>query len=243
MGSAVSTAPQLSVVIPVCNEAGNLGPLVDEIERVLVKRLRFEVIVVDDGSSDGTPGEAVALTATRPWLRIETHESNRGQSAAIRTGVASAGARWVAVLDGDGQNDPADIPALLAALALSDAAMVVGERRRRQDNRIRRYSSRLANTIRATLLHDGIRDTGCGLKIFYRDDFLDLPAFDHMHRFLPALMQQRGRKVRSIPVNHRARRHGRSKYGVKNRLWVGIVDLLGVMWLQRRSRSARLARD
>lgn len=234
MDGVVSPAPQLSVVIPVCNEAGNVGPLLDELERVLASRLRFEVIVVDDGSRDGTPEEVTALAATRPWLRTETHGRNRGQSAAIRTGVASAAAPWIAVLDGDGQNDPADIPSLLAALALTDATMVVGERRKRQDNWIRRLSSRLANGIRSSLLHDGIRDTGCGLKVFYRDAFLDLPAFDHMHRFLPALMQQRGRKVRSIPVNHRARRHGRSKYGVKNRLWAGIVDLLGVMWLQRR---------
>ncbi len=234
MDSAVPAAPQLSVVIPVCDEAGNLGPLVEEIEKALASRFRFEIIVVDDGSRDSTPGEANALMARRPWLRIERHDFNRGQSAAIRTGVASAGAQWVAVLDGDGQNDPADIPALVAALALSDAAMVVGERRQRQDNWLRRCSSRVANAIRASMLHDGIRDTGCGLKVFYRDDFLDLPAFDHMHRFLPALMQQRGRKVRSMPVNHRVRRHGRSKYGLKNRLWVGIVDLLGVMWLERR---------
>lgn len=234
MDSAVPAAPQLSVVIPVCDEAGNLGPLVEEIEKALASRFRFEIIVVDDGSRDSTPGEANALMTRRPWLRIERHDFNRGQSAAIRTGVASAGAQWVAVLDGDGQNDPADIPALVAALALSDAAMVVGERRQRQDNWLRRCSSRVANAIRASMLHDGIRDTGCGLKVFYRDDFLDLPAFDHMHRFLPALMQQRGRKVRSMPVNHRVRRHGRSKYGLKNRLWVGIVDLLGVMWLERR---------
>ena len=234
MDTAVSAAPQLSVIIPVCNEAGNLGPLVEEIERVLASRLRFEVIVVDDGSSDGTPDEAAVLAATRHWLRIERHDRNRGQSAAIRTGVAAAAAPWVAVLDGDGQNDPADIPSLLGALALSDAAMVVGERRQRHDNWARRLSSRIANNIRSSLLQDGIRDTGCGLKLFYRDAFLDLPAFDHMHRFLPALMQQRGRKVRSIRVNHRARRHGRSKYGLKNRLWVGIVDLLGVMWLERR---------
>lgn len=234
MDSAVPAAPQLSVVIPVCDEAGNLGPLVEEIEKALASRFRFEIIVVDDGSRDSTPGEANALMARRPWLRIERHDSNRGQSAAIRTGVASAGAQWVAVLDGDGQNDPADIPALVAALALSDAAMVVGERRQRQDAWLRRCSSRIANAIRASMLHDGIRDTGCGLKVFYRDDFLDLPAFDHMHRFLPALMQQRGRKVHSMPVNHRVRRHGRSKYGLKNRLWVGIVDLLGVMWLERR---------
>src|SRR5690606_12102969 len=138
-------------------------------------------------------------------------------------------------LDGDGQNDPADIPVLYAALALSpQTRMAVGERRQRRDTWVRRLSSRVANGVRSSLLHDGIRDTGCGLKVFYRDDYLDLPAFDHMHRFLPALMQQRGRKVRSIPVNHRPRRNGRSKYGIGNRLWPGIVDLLGVMWLERR---------
>ncbi len=234
MESAVLAAPQLSVVIPVYNEAGNLGPLVEEIERTLMSRLRFEVIVVDDGSSDATPEEAAGLAVTRSWLRIMCSSRNRGQSAAIRTGVASASAPVIAVLDGDGQNDPADIPSLFAALALSDAAMVVGERRQRQDKWSRRLSSRIANGIRSSLLHDGIRDTGCGLKVFYRDAFLDLPAFDHMHRFLPALMKQRARKVRSIRVNHRARRHGQSKYGLNNRLWVGIVDLLGVMWLERR---------
>ena len=229
-----SAAPQLSVVMPVYNEGGNVGPLVEEIERALATRLRFEIIVIDDGSSDVTPEETAALAATRPWLRIESHGYNRGQSAAIRTGVASATAPLVAVLDGDGQNDPADIPALFAAVVLSDARMAVGERRKRRDSWSRRFSSRIANRIRRSLLHDGIRDTGCGLKVFYRDDFLDLPAFDHMHRFLPALMQQRGRKIRSILVNHRPRRHGRSKYGVTNRLWTGIVDLLGVMWLGRR---------
>ncbi len=234
MDSPVRAAPQLTVVIPVYNEAGNLGPLVEEIEGALANRLRFEVIVVDDGSSDGTIEEATVLTATRPWLRIERHGANRGQSAAIRTGVAQASSPVVAVLDGDGQNDPADIPPLFAALALCDAAMVVGERRRRLDPWSRRLSSRVANGVRSSLLHDGIRDTGCGLKVFYRNAFLELPAFDHMHRFLPALIRQCGRKVRAVPVNHRARRHGRSKYGVKNRLWPGIVDLLGVMWLERR---------
>jgi dolichol-phosphate mannosyltransferase len=138
------------------------------------------------------------------------------------------------VLDGDGQNDPADIPKLFAALRLTDDGMAVGERRNRRDTWSRRFSSRIANSVRSSLLHDGIKDTGCGLKVFYRDEFLELPAFDHMHRFLPALMQQKGRKVRSIPVNHRPRRHGRSKYGVRNRFGAGIVDLLGVMWLRRR---------
>lgn len=227
-------ALQLSIVVPVFNESGNLAPLVEEIERALSARMRFEVIVVDDGSTDDTPREAQELTGTRRWLRIENHGRNRGQSAAMRTGVTAAGAPIVGVLDGDGQNDPADIPALFAALMLSDTAMAVGERRRRRDPFIRRLSSRIANRVRSSMLCDGIRDTGCGIKVFYRDDFLALPAFDHMHRFLPALMQQRGRKVRAIPVNHRPRRNGRSKYGLINRLWPGIVDLLGVMWLDRR---------
>ena len=178
--------------------------------------------------------EAASLAAVHDWLRVERHDHNRGQSAAIRTGVGAARAPIVAVLDGDGQNDPADIPSLFAALLLSDTRMTVGDRRTRRDRLSRRISSRLANTVRASILHDGIRDTGCGLKVFYREDFLELPAFDHMHRFLPALMRQRGRKVRSVPVNHRPRRHGCSKYGIRNRLWAGIVDLLGVMWLERR---------
>lgn len=229
-----SAAPQLSVVVPVFNESGNLAPLVDEIAGTLSRRMRFEAIVVDDGSVDATLREAEELARSRPWLRIERHATNRGQSAAIRTGVAAAAAPVIAVLDGDGQNDPADIPPLFAALLLSDTAMAVGERRKRRDSFLRRLSSRIANGVRASLLRDGIRDTGCGLKVFYREDFLALPAFDHMHRFLPALMQQHGRKVRSILVNHRPRRHGRSKYGIGNRLWPGIVDLLGVMWLARR---------
>lgn len=234
MDSATSAAPQLTVVIPVYDESGNLAPLVDELERALAARMRFEAVIVDDGSTDTTPAEADSLAATRPWLRVARHERNRGQSAAIRTGVAAASAAAIAVLDGDGQNDPADIPSLYAALMLSDAAMVVGERRRRRDNWSRRLSSRIANRVRSALLGDGIPDTGCGLKVFYRADFLELPAFDHMHRFLPALMHQHGQRVRSVPVNHRPRRRGRSKYGIRNRLWPGIVDLFGVMWLERR---------
>jgi dolichol-phosphate mannosyltransferase len=234
MGTMNPSLPQLSVVIPVYNESGNLQPLIEEIEYALARRMRFEVVIVDDGSSDDTAVEVADLARERPWLRVETHQQNRGQSAAIRRGVQSALAPIIAVLDGDGQNDPADIPTLFAALYLTEDAMAVGERRKRRDTWNRRVSSRVANTFRSSLLHDGIADTGCGLKVFYRADFLQLPAFDHMHRFLPALMQNRGRRVRSIPVNHRPRRHGRSKYGINNRLWTGIVDLLGVMWLQRR---------
>jgi dolichol-phosphate mannosyltransferase len=226
--------PQLGVVIPVYNESGNLQPLVEEIELALANRMRFEVIVVDDGSDDGTSAEIAALAAERRWLKVLTHPGNRGQSAAIRTGVEASVAPIVAVLDGDGQNDPADIPPLFAALFLSGDSMAVGERRRRRDSWSRRVSSRVANKVRSSLLHDGITDTGCGLKVFYRDEFLELPAFDHMHRFLPALMQLRGCKVRSIPVNHRPRRHGKSKYGIRNRLLPGVFDLLGVMWLERR---------
>jgi dolichol-phosphate mannosyltransferase len=228
------TIPQIGVVIPVFNESGNLQPLVGEIALSLADRMRFEVIIVDDGSNDGTSAEIVALAAARRWLKVLTHPENRGQSAAILTGVEASIAPIVAILDGDGQNDPADIPALFAALCLSGDSMAAGERRRRLDPWSRRLSSRIANKVRASLLHDGIADTGCGIKVFYRDEFLELPAFDHMHRFLPALMQMRGRKVRSIPVNHRPRRHGKSKYGIRNRLWPGVVDLLGVMWLERR---------
>lgn len=234
MDTVNRTMPQLSVVIPVYNESGNLQPLVQEVERTLAGRMRFEVVVVDDGSDDGTAAEAADLAAVHQWLHVETHTRNRGQSAAIRTGVAAAQAPTVAVLDGDGQNDPADIPKLYAALQLSGDAMAVGERRVRHDAWIRRLSSRVANTVRSSLLHDGIRDTGCGLKVFRREDFLALPAFDHMHRFLPALVQYRGGRIRTVPVNHRPRRCGRSKYGVSNRLWAGIVDLFGVLWLARR---------
>ncbi|MFQ6005350.1 MAG: glycosyltransferase family 2 protein [Woeseia sp.] len=226
---------QLSVVIPVFNERANLRPLIEEIERALSQRLPCEIIMVDDGSTDGTSDELTGLARVHQRLRVQCHESNRGQSAAIRTGVKAANAPVVAVLDGDGQNDPADIPALYAALIIgSNVSMVVGERRKRLDSWIRRVSSRIANAVRSGMLGDGIQDTGCGLKVFYRDEFLELPAFDHMHRFLPALVQRHGASIQALPVNHRQRRYGKSKYGISNRLWVGIVDLLGVMWLKRR---------
>lgn len=228
-------APQISVVIPVLNEEGNIRPLVDEIETALAPRMRFEIVVVDDCSTDQTGEEIAALCCDRDWINTLRHETTKGQSAAIRSGVQAAGAPVIAVLDGDGQNDPADIPTLFAHLQMMPAVdMVVGRRVRRVDTLIRKLSSRIANSVRNFLLQDGIKDTGCGLKTFYRDQFLDLPAFDHMHRFLPALVQRQGGMVHCVPVNHRPRVRGQSKYGVGNRLWVGITDLFGVMWLQKR---------
>lgn len=228
-------APQLSVVIPVLNERGNIAPLVDEIDSALRHRMSIEVIIVDDGSTDGTDEEIAYLAKKYRRIVSVAHGSTRGQSAAIRTGVKSASGPVVAVLDGDGQNDPADIPRLFGPLhELESVRMVVGQRVRRQDSWIRKMSSRIANSVRSAMLNDGIRDTGCGLKVFYREDFLELPAFDHMHRFLPALMQRTGSKVHCVPVNHRPRLHGKTKYGINNRLWVGITDMIGVMWLQKR---------
>jgi len=225
----------LSVVVPVFNEAGNIRPLASEIEEALAGSLRYELIFVNDGSTDRTADEIRGLMADDPRVRIKSHEENRGQSAGVRTGVKAARSDTVAVLDGDGQNDPGDIPKMLEELVRDNAlGMVIGQRVKRSDNWLRILSSRVANGVRSRLLGDGVSDTGCGIKVFYRDDFLGLPSFDHMHRFLPALMQSSGRDVASVPVHHRARREGYSKYGVNNRLWVGIVDLLGVMWLKRR---------
>jgi len=227
--------PQISVIIPVLNEEGNVRPLVGEIEAALAQRMRFEVVIVDDGSTDGTSMEIEDLASCRGWLTTILHSTTRGQSAAIRSGVQAARARIIAVLDGDGQNDPADIPTLFAHLEMMPGIeMVAGRRVRRQDSLLRKVTSRIANSVRNFLLKDGVKDTGCGLKVCYRDQFLELPAFDHMHRFLPALVQRRGGTVHCVPVNHRPRIHGQSKYGVGNRLWVGIADLLGVMWLQKR---------
>jgi len=231
----MNETPELSVVLPVLNEQGNVMPLIDEIDAALGPRLRYEVVVVDDASTDGTLAEIALASERNQRVRMVRHEATRGQSAAIRTGVKAAAAPVIAVLDGDGQNDPADIPKLYEPLlADSDVRMVIGYRRNRHDNWIRKMSSRIANAVRNAVLKDGVKDTGCGLKVFYREEFLDLPAFDHMHRFLPALVQRDGRKVLSVDVNHRPRTRGTSKYGIGNRLWVGITDMFGVMWLKKR---------
>lgn len=227
----------LSVVIPVRNEAGNIVPLVGEIAAALDAVAEYEIIYVDDGSTDATAAEIVALQASNPRLRLVRHAQSCGQSAAVRTGVKAARGQWIATLDGDGQNDPADIPALWRMAAGAPATpplLIAGHRARRRDTWVKRVSSRIANAVRRGMLHDDTPDTGCGLKLFRRDLFLDLPGFDHMHRFLPALVIRAGGIVRSVPVNHRPRERGASKYGTLDRLAVGITDLFGVMWLRRR---------
>jgi glycosyltransferase involved in cell wall biosynthesis len=243
-GPAAATIDAVTVVVPVHNEEPNVAPLVDELETVLAGRFRFEVIYVDDASEDATFEKLKRIVRDRPWLRALRHAERCGQSTAIRTGVKASRYPWIITIDGDGQNDPADIPRLLAVAARHPAQerlqMVAGQRQRRADPWVRRLSSRIANAARARLLGDSTPDTGCGLKLFRRDAFLDLPYFDHMHRFLPALIQRQGGEVVLVDVSHRPRRHGRSHYGIGNRLWIGIVDLLGVLWLKRRFRRANI---
>lgn len=229
--------PALSVVIPVHNEAGNIAPLVAEIARSLDGRLRYEIVYVDDGSTDTTPQELRAAQREHPQLRTVRHRASCGQSTAVRTGVKAARSSWIVTLDGDGQNDPADIPAMLAARDAAGRAdvLVAGVRAARNDRIGKRLGSRLANRLRRWLLKDGARDTGCGIKLFPRAVFLDLPYFDHMHRFLPALFLRAGITPVEQLVNHRPRTRGRSHYGLIDRALVGLVDLLGVAWLQRRA--------
>jgi len=233
--------PLLSVVVPMHNEAENAGPLIDEIAAAL-KDTRFEIVAIDDGSADGTAAELDKAVKRCSQLRVLRHRMQSGQSMAVITGVKAAHGQWVATLDGDGQNDPQDIPHLLAAAQAHNAAsvLIAGFRRKRRDSLAKRWGSRFANTIRAKLLGDGTPDTGCGLKVFRREDFLALPQFDHMHRFLPALVLRNGGTVVSVPVNHRPRSKGRSHYGSLDRLAVGIVDLAGVWWLKRRWRRTEI---
>jgi dolichol-phosphate mannosyltransferase len=233
--------PELSVVVPVFNERDNIAPLVHEIVAALHSRLPFEIVYVDDNSTDDSLLRLKALREQVPELRIVRHLVQSGQSTAIRTGVKAARARWIATLDGDGQNDPADIPKLLEARAsaAAEVRLFAGWRVHRQDSASKRWASRWANAIRSRLLRDDTPDTGCGIKLFEREAFLELPYFDHMHRYLPALMQRAGWHTVSIPVNHRSRSAGVSKYNNLRRAWVGIGDLRGVVWLIKRSRIPR----
>ena len=232
--------PAVSIVAPVYNEAEAIEALAAEIDRALKGRA-YEMIFVDDASIDATLS-ALARARTRlPALRVLGHARNAGQSRALRSGVLAARGDVIVTLDGDGQNDPADIPGLIAQLTRAGAppglAMVAGERRQRQDSAAKRLASRLANGVRRRLLRDGAADTGCGLKAFFREAFLRVPFFDHMHRYLPALFAREGFGVEFRPVNHRPRRHGASKYNNLQRLAVAFRDLLGVIWLRARARD------
>ena len=232
--------PELSVVVPLHNEADNLSRLTGEIRRALDGRVDYEIVYVDDGSDDGSAEGLARLAGEEPRIRVVRHGKRAGQSAAIASGVRAARAPWIATLDGDGQNDPADIFLMWEMVRASSPAtrppvrLIIGNRRQRRDRWDKRLAGRIANAIRSRVLGDGTPDTGCGLKLFERSAFMSVPHFDHMHRYLPALFLRSGWGVASVPVNHRPRGSGRSHYGVFDRLWVGLLDLPGVWWLMRR---------
>ena len=235
MSAEPTNAPAVSVIVPVRNEAGNIAPLVAEIAAALAGRA-FEVIYVNDGSTDSTDAELTRLKAMHSWLRQIRHARSCGQSAALRTGMAAARAPLVVTMDGDGQNDPAFLPKLIAPLeqGASRVGLVAGQRIGRKATAFKRFQSRFANTVRGAILRDGTRDSGCGLKAFPRDVGLALPYFDGLHRFLPALIRREGRDIAYVDVVDRPRRHGVSNYGLWDRLWIGLFDLGGVWWLIRR---------
>lgn len=232
----------VSIVIPAKNEAGNIAGLLDEIDRACAGKADYEVIVVDDGSDDGTGAAVRRLMETRAHLRLVTHDRSGGQSAAVNSGVRAAKGAIVCTLDGDGQNPPEELPKLFLPLMEGRNAafgIVAGQRVGRRDTLSKRLASRFANGLRSWLLNDGTRDTGCGLKGFRREAYLALPYFDHMHRYLPALFARDGWQVMHVDVSHRARQAGRSNYNNLQRGLVGAVDLFGVMWLIRRRKKAR----
>ena len=234
----------LTVVVPAKNEERNIAPLVDEIEAAVAQLGPFEVIYVNDGSTDGTEAELSRLMATRPWLRQIRHERSGGQSASVRTGVRAARAPVVATLDGDGENNPAYLPELYRALMASpDNGIAAGQRLGRKASGFKKLQSKVANAVRGGILKDGTRDSGCGLKCFPRELFLSLPYFDAIHRFLPALVVREGRRVVHVDVVDRTRLSGVSNYTVWNRLWVGILDLAGVWWLIRRKKPSPVSKE
>jgi glycosyltransferase involved in cell wall biosynthesis len=230
--------PDVSVVVPVFDEEGAAPALAREIAAAFAGR-NFEIVFVDDASRDGTRAALTALKGEIPQLRVLSHAKNSGQSRAIRSGILAARGAIVLTLDGDGQNDPADGPKLVDVLSAGppDLALVGGERVKRQDSQAKKIASRVGNGVRKRLLKDTANDTGCGLKAFRREAFLRLPYFDHIHRYLPALMIREGYRTEFRPVNHRHRQTGQSKYTNLGRLWASLSDLLGVMWLQSRARN------
>ncbi len=237
--------PQITIVVPVRNEAANIAPLVAEIEAACTPLAPFEIIYVNDGSTDATGATLKSLAATRPHLRQIFHAQSCGQSAAVRTGVRAARAPVVVTLDGDGQNNPAFIPAMVAALEAAGpgCGLVQGQRLGRKDTGFKKFQSRVANGVRGWFLADGTRDTGCGLKCFRREVYLALPYFDALHRFMPALVKREGFSVALVDVVDRPRLTGVSNYGFFDRLWVGIVDLAGVRWLIRRRKRVPQASE
>jgi dolichol-phosphate mannosyltransferase len=238
--TSTAPVPCLSVVVPVCDERENLPLLVDEIARALAGSA-FEMIAVDDGSRDGSAELLEHLAQRRSFLRVLRFPRNQGQSAALVAGFRASRGGIVVTLDADLQNDPADIPKLLEALESCD--MVSGVRQDRRDTAFRKLASKVANKIRNWAVKDSVRDVGCSLKAYRRDYLAALPAFNGLHRFLPAFLELQGARIREIPVNHRPRRHGSSKYSINNRLWRGLHDLIGVRWLQRRWVDPGLAQE
>ncbi len=239
------TPPLFSVVVPMLNEAGNVEPMAREIAAACAPLGDFEAIFVDDGSTDATPERIAALQAEFPWLREVRHARPCGQSAALRSGVTAARAAIVCTIDGDGQNPPAEIPKLVALLleGRPGLGLVAGQRTGRQDAASRRLASRLANRLRSRVLRDGASDSACGLKAFPREVFLALPFFDHMHRYLPALVRREGYAVELVDVGHRARQCGASKYTNTGRALAGVHDLLGVWWLMHRRRLPQIIHE
>lgn len=234
------------MLIPAKDEAGNIGSLVDEIVTALAPVCRFEVVLVDDGSSDGTGEAFLARCRERgAHAQLLRHASSCGQSTALQTAARHAQGRYLVTIDGDGQNDPADMPALLAEAERMQAQgpdfCVAGFRKNRRDTEWKKIQSKIANAVRRRILDDGVPDTGCGLKLIPRRTWLQLPYFDHMHRYIPALVRRLGGHISVVAVNHRHRQAGVSKYTAWNRVWVGIVDMFGVRWLVRRSKLPQVA--
>ncbi|MBY0380713.1 MAG: glycosyltransferase family 2 protein [Xanthobacteraceae bacterium] len=245
LSASEGAVPAVSIVVPVRNEAENVAPLIAEIDAALAGRWSYEIIYVNDGSTDATGDRLLELMKTRSNLRQIRHAQSCGQSSAVRTGVRAARGEVVATLDGDGQNDPAFLPSLISAIESggSRVGLAAGQRVGRQDTGFKKFQSRAANGIRNAILKDGTRDTGCGLKGFRRDVFLALPYFDGLHRFLPALVRREGFEIVYVDVKDRPRRSGVSNYGFFDRLWVGIMDLAGVWWLIRRKKATPVATE
>ena len=245
MPSSDIAAIAVSIVVPVRNEAENIAPVIAEIAAALDGRWNYEIIYVNDGSTDATPERLVSAMKSRPNLRQIRHADSSGQSAAVRSGVRVAHGEIVATLDGDGQNNPAFLPALISAIEQGGerTGLAAGQRVGRKDTGFKKMQSRIANSVRNAILHDGTRDTGCGLKAFRREVFLALPYFDGLHRFLPALVRREGYDIVYVDVIDRPRHSGVSNYGFFDRLWIGIMDLAGVWWLIRRKKPTPVATE